>query len=211
MSAGNRGTVIFGMGGLARELWGWIRTARDVEARERMVAFVVDAPETDCYDGMPVLARERARELGEVDYLLAVADPGVRKRLSIELDALGWRPGTYVHESAMLGVNIDIGAGTLVFPRCSISSDARIGAHVLVNGGTAIGHDCVIGAYTSLLGGNSINGGVVLGEGVLVGAGASIHPGRTVGDGAVIAMGSAVFRNVRTRQTVYGNPARTLD
>jgi acetyltransferase EpsM len=203
--------VIFGAGGLAHELWGWIKGANDCEPRKRVTAFVVDGvPTSEHYDDIPIMSREQAGQLGVVEYLIAIADPLSRKRLSAELDALGWIAGRYIHESAMLGVKLSIGKGTMIFPRCSISSDATLGEHVLVNGGTAIGHDCVIGSYSSLLGGASINGGVTLGEGVLVGAGAIIHPGKKVGDGAIVGMGSAVFRHVAAEQTVFGNPARPL-
>lgn len=211
MSIGNRPLVIFGVGGLARELWGWMRNARDAGPRERMAAFVVDGePVSASYDGIPVLTREQVQRLGPVDYLLAVADPMQRRRLAAELDALGWQAGSYVHESALLGVNLVIGKGAMIFPRCSISSDVRLGEHVLVNGGTAIGHDCVVGSYCALLGGASVNGNATLGEGVLVGAGAIIHPGKRIGDGAVVGMGSVVFRHVKVGQTVYGNPAAPL-
>ena len=204
--------VIFGAGGLARELWGWVCNGRNTTLRTLIRGFVVDgAHAIHRYGELPILDRDEAESDGPPTYLLAVADPASRRRLVGELDARGWTAGSYVHESAVLGVHISVGPGTLIFPRCSISSDVKIGAHVLVNGGTAIGHDCMIGSYTSLLGGNSINGGVVLGEGVLIGSGASIYPGRRVGDGAIIGMGSAVFRNVRAGQTVYGNPARSLD
>lgn len=204
--------VIFGAGGLARELWGWICNGRDSGLRASIAGFVVDgARKISHYGELPIFDRTEAERNGPPEYLLAVADPASRRRLVGELDGRGWRAASYIHESAMLGVHLSIGAGTLIFPRCSISSDVKIGAHVLVNGGVAVGHDCVIGAYTSLLGGNSINGGVVLGEGVLVGAGASIYPGRRVGDGATIGMGSVVFRNVGAGQTVFGNPARSLD
>lgn len=203
--------VIIGSGGLARELWGWMKGANSCSDRNRVTAFVVEGGSAfDCYDHIPVVSREQAQQLGAVEYLIAIADPLIRRRLSAELDALGWVAGRYIHESAVLGVNLSIGKGTMVFPRCSISSDATIGDHVLVNGGTAIGHDCVIGSYTSILGGASINGGVRLGEGVLVGAGALIHPGKKIGDGATVGMGSAVFRHVAAGQTVFGNPARQL-
>jgi acetyltransferase EpsM len=211
MTAIGKSVVIFGFGGLARELWGWIRNSKDGEMRTRISAFVIDdEPLFDRYDGVPVLARNRAADLGPVEYLLAIAEPAARKRLSMELDGLGWVAGQYIHESAMLGVNLSIGQGTIVFPRCSLSSDAVIGNHVLVNGGTAIGHDCVIGAYTSLLGGISVNGNVIVGESVMIGAGAIIHPGKTIGDGAIVGMGSVVFRDVAPGQTVYGNPAKHI-
>ncbi len=211
MAARNGALIIFGFGGLARELWGWIRNAKDDELRSRIAAFVIDGePPAASYDGIPVMTRAQAQRLGTPQYLLAVADPSARRRLAGELDELGWTAGQYVHESSMLGINLSIGKGTMVFPRCSLSSDLVIGEHVLVNGGTAIGHDCVIGSYTSLLGGISINGSVVIGESALIGAGAIIHPGKRIGSGAIIGMGSVVFRDVAPGKTVYGNPAKQL-
>lgn len=203
--------VIFGFGGLARELWGWIRNGSDTDLRERIIGFVVDSEKpADCYDDLPVLGRAAFMDRGPVHYLLAVADPADRRRLAGELDALGWIASSYVHESAVLGIQLAIGVGTLIFPRCSISSDVIIGEHVLVNGGTAIGHDCRIGSYTSLLGGISVNGSVTIGEGAMIGAGAIIHPKKRIGDGAVVGMGSVVFRDVAAGQTVCGNPAKRL-
>jgi acetyltransferase EpsM len=212
MTVTNKDIVIFGFGGLARELWGWIRNSTDGAMRARISAFVVDGElPADRYDGVPVITRAVAAGQGPKEYLLAVADPASRRRLSAELDGLGWVAGRYVHESAMLGINLSIGIGTIVFPRCSLSSDTIIGDHVLVNGGTAIGHDCVIGRYTSLLGGISVNGNVSIGESVLIGAGAIIYPGRKIGSGATVGMGSVVFRDVAPGQTVYGNPAKALE
>lgn len=180
--------------------------------RARISAFVIDGElPVDRYDSIPVISRTAAAEQGPKEYLLAIGDSAARRRLATELSELGWTAGRYVHESAMLGINISIGRGTIVFPRCSLSSDTVIGEHVLVNGGTAIGHDCVIGSYTSLLGGISVNGDVTVGESVLVGAGAIIYPGRKIGSGATIGMGSVVFRDVAPGQTVYGNPAKPLE
>lgn len=211
MSADYKDIVIFGFGGLARELWGWIRNSKDEMTRARVSAFVIDGQSsTSLYDDIPVVNRATAAGEGPREYLLAVADSAARRRLSAELDGLGWRAGQYIHESAMLGINLSIGPGTIVFPRCSLSSDTTIGAHVLINGGTAIGHDCTIGSYTSLLGGISVNGNVVLGESVLIGAGAIIYPGKKIGSGATVGMGSVVFRDVAPGQTVFGNPAKPL-
>jgi acetyltransferase EpsM len=208
----SRKLVIFGFGGLARELWGWIRTAVDDSYRRRVAAFVIDAT-TDVleYDTIPVLDRDAADRLGEVEYFLAVSDPSARRRLSDEFSARGWEAANYVHETVIRGRNVSMGVGTLVFPRCSISSDVDIGAHVLINGGTAIGHDCRIGDYSSLLGGISLNGRVTIGASVLIGAGAIVYPGKRIHDGATVGMGSVVFRDVAAGQTVYGNPAQRLD
>jgi maltose O-acetyltransferase len=49
---------------------------------------------------------------------------------------------------------------------------------------------------------------VRIGSDVWIGGGAIIVPGVTIGDGAVIGAGSVVTRDVGTRVTVMGNPAR---
>ncbi len=61
-----------------------------------------------------------------------------------------------------------------------------------------------------MLGSASINGDVTIGNNVLIGCGAIIHPGKKVGDDAVVGMGSVVFRNVKARTTVIGNPAKVF-
>ena len=199
--------VIFGSGGLAHELWGWIKHASNNGGTKRLIAFVDDNPATHGkYDGIPIIGRE---QLGSgVRYILALGGAGTRKIVAEDLTQQGWQALTYVHESALLGVNISIGKGVVVCPRVSLSSDCTLHDFVLVNGGCGVAHDVVVGRYTSLLGSVSLNGNVTVGECVTVGAGALIYPGRRIGDGAVIGMGSAVFAHVKPGSTVIGNPAR---
>lgn len=200
--------VIFGSGGLAHELWGWIKHASNNGQAKRMVAFIDDNPAMHGeYDGIPILGRDRF-PAGGVKYILALGGANARKSVAEDLTQQGWQALTYVHESVLLGVNISIGEGVVVCPRVSLSSDCTLHAFVLVNGGCGVAHDVVVGRYTSLLGSVSLNGNVTVGECVTVGAGALIYPGRRIGDGAVIGMGSAVFSHVKPGTTVIGNPAR---
>lgn len=200
--------VIVGAGGLAREIWGWIKTSRDNGAHKRLVAFVDRVPaEGAQYNGIPILD-EQHPDLGPMHYLLAIGDPRLRKVISQALDARGWQALSYVHESVVQGVQVSLGRGVIVCPRASLSSDCVLHEHVLVNGGCGIAHDVVVGAYSVLLGAVSLNGNVQVGECVTIGAGALVHPGRRIGDHAVIGMGSAVFAHVKPSVTVVGNPAR---
>lgn len=201
--------VIFGAGGLARELWGWIKheTGRPVGPP---LAFVADDAEPDQhYDGIPVVRPEHfgARPMR---YLNAVGSAAGRRTVADTLAARGWEALTYVHESVLRGVNVVIGRGAVVCPRSTLSSDCTLHEQVLVNVGCGVGHDVVVGACSVLLGAVSLNGWVTVGEGVTVGAGALVHPRRRIGDGATIGMGSAVFTHVKAGTTVVGNPARRL-
>jgi acetyltransferase EpsM len=204
--------VIVGAGGLGRELLGWIAQASEGHReRFKVVAFISEENDagTLCH-GVPII-RPDAWEGSPPRFVIAFGNPAEKKRVALTLAARGWQPEIYVHESAVVGLGTRIGAGTMIFPFCRISSDCVIGQHVLVNGGSGIGHDAVVGSYSSLLGAVSVNGKVRAGEGVVFGAGSSVYPGKKVGDWATIGMGSVVVRNVAEKTTVFGNPARRID
>jgi sugar O-acyltransferase (sialic acid O-acetyltransferase NeuD family) len=204
--------VIFGVGGLAREIFGWIRASKRDSRAYPIAAFVVDdAGEQGEYCGVPVVGREYfGHGAARPRFIMAVSEPKAKARVCGELEAAGWSAAQYVHESVLIGTNVKVGRGMIACPLCTISSDAVIGDHVLINGSTLVGHDVRIGDFCSLLGRVSLNGGVILGEGVLVGASATIYPGKKVGAGAIIGMGGVVFRNVAAGVTVAGNPASRL-
>lgn len=203
--------VIFGAGGLAREIFGWIKASKKAARAYPVAAFVADGLESDGeYGGVPVVGREHFGRGARPRFIMAVSEPKAKARVCAELEAAGWRAAQYVHESVLIGANVKIGRGMIACPLCTISSDAVIGDHVLINGSTLVGHDVRIGNFCSLLGRVSLNGGVVLGDEVLVGASATIYPGKKVGAGAVVGMGSVVFRNVAAGVTVAGNPASRL-
>lgn len=203
--------VIFGAGGLAHELWGWIKNSKDVGRPKNLIAFIDDNIKSHgAYDGVPVVGRSAMSSV-KPPYLVAIGSSNARKRVVEELVAEGWNsPLTYIHESVVLGVNVSIGDGVVVCPRSSLSSDSTVQDFVLVNGNCGVAHDVVIGAYSTLLGSVSLNGNVTLGSEVTVGAGALIYPGRRIGERSVIGMGSVVFTHVKSDTTVLGNPARSI-
>jgi acetyltransferase EpsM len=201
--------VIFGAGGLGRELWGWIKHETGDGIRPPIAFVADDAQPGQQYDRIPVVRREHFGA-APVRYLNAVGSAAGRRKVAESLAAHGWEALGYMHESVLRGVNVVIGQGVVLCPRSSLSSDCTLHDQVLVNVGCGVGHDVVIGAYSVLLGAVSLNGNVVVGEGATVGAHAVVHPGRRIGDRAIIGMGSAVFTHVKAGTTVVGNPARRL-
>jgi sugar O-acyltransferase (sialic acid O-acetyltransferase NeuD family) len=205
-----RPLVIFGAGGLGRELLGWINASSEAfRTKWRITAFVADdaAPGATCA-GLPV--NRRVDFVDPPRYLLAIGSPAARRRLFAELEALGWEAVTWIHETVLVGQGVEIGAGTIVCPFSTLSADTKVGRSVLINGRCGIGHDTEIGNYAVLLGDAAVSGNVSIGEGALVGSAAVIHPGMRVGDGAIVGIGSVVVRNVEPGTSVFGNPARKI-
>lgn len=204
--------VIVGAGGLGRELLGWIAGCRD-ETRNRfhVEAFISEGNDAGsvCH-GVPVMHPDDWRGPAP-RFIIAFAEPSEKKRVAKSLQALGWQAETFIHDSAFVGLEAKIGAGTVICPSCRISSDCEIGEHVLINGGSGVGHDAVVGNYSSLLGSVSVNGSSKVGEGVVFGAGSMVYPGKKVGAWAKVGLGSVVLRNVPEGATVFGNPATRID
>jgi acetyltransferase EpsM len=201
--------VIFGAGGLGRELWSAIAASPECRARWPVEAFVVDdPPPTATCAGLPIWVRSEVKTRPR--YLLAVGSPATRQRLSAELASQGWEAVTWIHETVILDPHAPVGEGTLVFPFCAVGPDSRIGRFVVMNGCSLVAHDSSIGDFSSLLGHVAINGNVRVGTNVVLGSSTVIHPSVSIGDDSVVGIGSVVLRDVPQGVTVFGNPARQI-
>ena len=66
------------------------------------------------------------------------------------------------------------------------------------------------GDWTHIAPNVTLGGQVKVGRGVLVGAGAVVLPNIHIGDYAVIGAGAVVTKDVPTKKTVVGVPARSI-
>jgi len=107
------------------------------------------------------------------------------------------------------------GAGALLSPFVTLTSNIRIGVHFHANLYSYVEHDCVIGDYVTFAPGVRCNGNVVVEDFAYVGSGAMLRQGRpgkplVIGRGAVVGMGAVVLDDVPAGITVAGNPARRI-
>ncbi|WP_423920290.1 NeuD/PglB/VioB family sugar acetyltransferase [Frigoribacterium sp. 2-23] len=203
-----RPVVVVGAGGFGRE-------ALDVlEAAGRHVLGVVD-------DGPSELDVERVERRGyrllgpvawladrrDVDHVIGIGSPAVKRHLDDALRDMGSRPTTVVHPEATIGSEVALGPGTIVCAGARLSTNVSTGRHVHVLANAAIGHDTSLCAHTSVNPAATVSGSVSVAAGVLVGAASVVLQGLTLGAESVVGAGACVVRDVPPARVVKGVPA----
>jgi len=198
--------VIYGGGGLARDLIDSMRTRHELEA-----LCVVDdglEPGQEVL-GVPVVGgRERLEALAEAGVRLAVNGVGgigaIQVRIDIfeALDRAGLQLATLVDRGAMVAPSATLAPGAQLFPGSVVSSGAVIGRGALINTGAIVSHDCRIGDYSHIAPGAILAGDVTVGEASLIGMGVTATLGCRIGARCIVGNGSAVTADVPDRTIV---------
>lgn len=194
---------IAGTGGFGREtldavLAGWASAA----------AFLDEINPEGVVRDLPVRHPDSA-EAGN-EFVVGIADPGVRRRLVGELEGRGLRARTVVHPRAAIAPDTRLGPGCVVLANAYVSSSVTLGAHVQVNYNTTIGHDCVLEDYVSVYPGANVGGNVTVGAGATIGSGAVVRQRLRIGAGTFVGAGAVVVAGLPEGVAAYGVPAKVV-
>lgn len=196
--------VIMGSGGFGREALSWV----DPEVFDVLAFYDEATPRPEVCD---IEVVRDIRRLKFCQFLVAVGDPKLRRMMWDQAVAAGLHPCLpIIHETAVIGAELNIGRGAIVCPNTVITVGVTIGQNTLVNLACTLGHDSVLGDHSVLSPGVNVSGNVRIGEGCQLGTNSSVRERVTIGDGAVVGMGAVVLKDVHSGAVVVGNPARPL-
>lgn len=115
-----------------------------------------------------------------------------------------------IHPQATILHRVKLGNGCIIGQNTLIANDTICGDFLYLNYGSIVGHDNVLGVGCTLNVYCGTNGNCTFGDYVYMGSHSVIVPGRKIGHNVNVAAGAAVFNNVKSNVTIYGNPAKIL-
>lgn len=207
--------LIIGAGGLGREVAQYIQDINQTHETFELLGFI----DTDkrkkgviygrnlVLGGMEVCEKLQ-KEYGEIYGFCAIANPTIKRRIIKEMEAYQVFSTNIIHPTAYLTPATTLGAGVLIAPNTVLTVDVQIGNHVHINPQCGVGHDTSVGDYSTLYWSVNLSGNVQIGTGVEIGSKAFVKQGLTVGNDAVIGAGAVVVKNISSRTTAVGVPAK---
>jgi len=120
-----------------------------------------------------------------------------------------------IRENTEIGNNVLVGTNSVLDSDCQIGNNVAIqtGAYVtrytVIEDGVFLGPHCVTTNDKYMEYGRELKGPVIK-RNARIGANAIIFPGITIGENAIVGAGAVVNKNVPPKDTVGGNPARSI-
>lgn len=178
---------LVGAGGFAREIYSYIHGSDFIVDGFKFAGFLSDKQsDLDKFDiDIKVIDQIMSCRVDSTDaVIIAVADCNLKEKLFNYYKNLGARILTYIHETAFVGLNVNIGEGSVVCPYAILTSDIHVGVAVTVNVYSSIGHDAILGDFCTLSGHCDVTGHVCLDSKVFMGSHALVTPKVKVGKGS---------------------------
>jgi len=147
-------------------------------------------------------------DTNEYDFIIAIANNKVRKRIKSTYDNLNYV--NIIHPKAVISRFAKVGVGNIILPNVSIDPNVVIKNHVIVNKNNSIGHDSVLNDFSQISPGSNLGGFVTLEEGVFIGLGSSLLPRVRIGSFSTIGAGAVVTKDIASSITAVGIPAKEI-
>ena len=207
--------VIFGAGGLGREVLLLVLQFNEMQPTWNILGFYDDQPPSGAtVAGLPYLgtSADLNATTGPLAVAVAVGNPAARAAVVARLTSAQLSFPALVHPQVALAAQqrIGVGAGCIIQQGCVLTCDIQLGRFVLLNLGCTVGHDAELADFCSLMPHANVSGAAQLETGVYLGTSATIIQGVRVGANTIVGAGAVVVRDLPANTTAVGVPAAVI-
>lgn len=175
------------------------------------ILFLDDTPNGNLYSGHKIVGKcSDALHYKNSDFIVAIGNAHIRRKIQSEFIALGLNIVTLVHPSAVIAPSVKIGIGTVIMAAAVINPYAEIGNGCIINTCASVDHDCKIGDFSHISVGSHLAGTVTIGENTWIGVGATVSNNINIADECMIGAGAVVIADITVPGTYIGVPAKML-
>jgi sugar O-acyltransferase (sialic acid O-acetyltransferase NeuD family) len=205
-----RTLILFGNSSFARLMKWYIEN----DDSRKIAAVTVDKNyiENNEFEGLPVIPFEELEKMyqpDEIEILIAVGYSkmnDVRKKVFQSCREKGFQVASYIHSSAKISGNVQMGEGNIILEDTLIQPFAVIGDGNLIWQKVSIAHDCMVGNFNTICAMTSICGRVNLKNNCFIGSNATIQDHITIEDYTLA--GAGVYVNSDTLKYGVYVPAK---
>lgn len=178
--------------------------------RWQYIAYLDDDSSIKSALGLDVIGNtsDTIKYLNDYDFIVALGSNSTRERIQNKLELQGASIPILVHPSAIIGEQVEIGAGTVVMAGTVINSSTRIGKGCIINTSATIDHDNLIEDYVHISPGTHLAGTVTVGKGTWLGVGSVVSNNVNIANSCLVGAGAVVLKDISESGTYVGIPAR---
>ena len=180
--------------------WKEIAFLDDNEQRNSALGFDVDGKSTDVNN-----------YIDNADIVIGIGNNEIRQKIQDEIEELRANVPVLIHPNAVIGEEVEFGAGTVVMAGVVINCSTRIGRGCIINTSASVDHDNVIEDFVHVSPGVRLAGTVKVGYKTWIGMGSLITNNVSVISNSIVGAGSIVLKNIDESGKYVGAPVRKID
>lgn len=146
----------------------------------------------------------------DADIFVGVGNNTIREKIQERLEVLGANIPILVHSNAIIGVQVELGVGTVIMAGVVINCCTKVGKGCIINTGSTLDHDNIIEDYVHISPGCNLAGKVKVGKGSWLGIASVMSNNVNICSECMVGAGSVVVKDITEPGTYVGVPARSV-
>lgn len=155
-------------------------------------------------------SKDALNYIEDVDIFVAIEDNKIRQTLLCTFQKAGASIPVLIHNSTVIGEQVEIGEGTVVMAGVVINCCTRVGKGCIINTGSHVDHDNMIDDYVHIAPVAGLGGTVKVGRGSCIGIGSVVINNIRITSECKIGAGAVVVRDIAETGTYVGVPAKRI-